>query len=120
VIRVTGSSKDAWSEVDERFSEFGRILADRYRKAGEERGDTTGPDEARRKLEEAFSAVTRQLDQAFSSVGDTIRDPEAKDTLKQAGKAVLDALGSTVSDVGEEIRKRRPSSKGDQGTSPEG
>lgn len=108
---MTGS-KDAWGEVDRRFSEFGRIVAERYRKAGEERGSPE-PEEARRKLEEAFSTVTRQLDQAFSSVGDTIRDPEAKETLKQAGKAVVDALGSTVSDVGEEIRRWRPGPKGD-------
>jgi len=110
---MAGGSKDAWNEVDRRFSEFGRILAERYRKAGEERGDAPEPEETRRKLEEAFSSVTRQLDQAFSSVGDTIRDPEAKDTLKAAGKAVVDALSSTVSDVGEEIRRRRPSSKGE-------
>ena len=32
---MAGGSKDAWNEVDRRFSEFGRILAERYRKAGE-------------------------------------------------------------------------------------
>jgi len=116
---MKGGSKGAWDEVDRRFSEFGRIVAERYRKAGEERGSSE-PEEARRKLEEAFSAVTSQLDQAFSSVGDTIRDPEAKETLKQAGKAVLDALASTVSDVGDEIRKRRAPSKGNAGGSAEG
>lgn len=106
-------SKDAWDEVDKRFSEFGRILAERYRKAGEEQGDAPPPEEMRRKLEEAFASMTRQLDRAFGSVGDTIRDPEAKDTLKQAGKAFVDALAATASDVGQEIRKRRPSSKGE-------
>jgi hypothetical protein len=99
-------SKDAWAEVDRRFSEFGRIVAERHRKAGEEQG-TPPVDQAKRSLEEAFSVVTRQLDVAFSSVGDTIRDPEAKETLKLAGKAVVNALGSTVTDVGNEIRKRR-------------
>jgi len=106
---MTDRSQDAWNEVDRRFSEFGRILSERYRKAGQERGAPAEPEEARRKLEEAFSAVTRQLDLAFSSVGDTIRDPEARDTLKQAGKAMVDALSSTASDVGDQIRKRRPS-----------
>ena len=99
-------SKEAWAEVDRRFSEFGRIVAERHRKAGEQQG-APPPDQARKSLEEAFSVVTRQLDVAFTSVGDTIRDPEAKETLKLAGKAVVNALGSTVSDVGEEIRKRR-------------
>jgi hypothetical protein len=99
-------SKDAWAEVDRRFSEFGRIVADRHRQAGEQQG-APPVDQAKRSLEEAFSVVTRQLDVAFSSVGDTIRDPEAKETLKLAGKAVVNALGSTVTDVGNEIRKRR-------------
>jgi len=100
-------SKDAWAEVDRRFSEFGRIVAERHRKAGEEQG-APPPEQAKRSLEEAFSVVTRQLDVAFSTAGDTIRDPETKETLKQAGKAVMNALASTVSDVGHEIRKRRP------------
>jgi len=99
-------SKEAWEEVDRRFSEFGRIVAEHHRRAGEEQG-APPPEQARRSLEEAFSVVTRQLDVAFSSVGDTIRDPETKETLKLAGKAVMDALASTVTDVGEEIRKRR-------------
>ena len=99
-------SREAWAEVDRRFSEFGRIVAERHRRAGEEQG-VPPPEQARRSLEEAFSGVTRQLDVAFSSVGDTIRDPEAKETLKLAGKALMDALASTVTDVGEELRKRR-------------
>ena len=100
-------SKEAWAEVDRRFSEFGRIVAERHRKAGEEH-DAPPPEQAKRSLEEAFSVVTRNLDVAFSTAGDTIRDPETKETLKQAGKAVMTALASTVSDVGNEIRKRRP------------
>jgi hypothetical protein len=99
-------SKQAWAEVDRRFSEFGRIVSERHRKAGQEQG-APPPEQARRSLEEAFSVVTKQLDVAFSSVGDTIRDPEAKETLKLAGKAMMTALASTVTDVGEEIKKRR-------------
>lgn len=110
---MTDRSNEAWREVDRRFSEFGRIVADRYRKASEEKGATTDNAEAKRKIEEAFAAVTRQLDVAFTSAGETIRDPEARDTLKQAGKAVVDALSSTVGEVGEEIRKRKPGAKGD-------
>ena len=118
--RITiGTSKEAWNEVDKRFSEFGRLLAERYRRAGQQEGHPPAPQEARRKLDEAFSAVTRQLDQAFSAVGDTIRDPEAKDTLKQAGNAVLEALSTTVADVGEEIRGWRAPPKGDGGGSEE-
>jgi hypothetical protein len=111
---MTDRSKDAWNEVDKQFSELGHMLAERYRKAGEERGATA--DEDRRKLEEALRAVTRQLDQAFTSVGETVRDPEAKDTLKQAGSALGEALSATFSEVGDEIRKRLGSSKGEKDT----
>ena len=118
---MTGDSKEAWAEVDRRFSEFGRIVADRYRKAG----DGRTPDETqemRRSLEDAFSKVTRRLDQAFSSVGDTIRDPEAKESFKQAGKAVLTAFGATANEVGDQVRKRRPpkEDRPDPGGSAEG
>jgi len=116
---MTDRSQDAWNEVDRRFSEFGRILAERYRKAGEEQGSARESVEARRSLEEAFSAITRHLDRAFTSAGDTFRDPQAKDTLKQAGKAVVDALSATASEVGDKIRTRRPSSKPDADAPPQ-
>jgi hypothetical protein len=51
-------SKEAWAEVDRRFSEFGRIVAERHRKAGEQQA-TPPPEQARKSLEEAFSVVTR-------------------------------------------------------------
>lgn len=112
---MTDRSQEAWREVDRRFSEFGRIVAERYREAGK---GSTGPemDEAKRKVEEAFSALTRQLDQTFTSVGETIRDQQARDTLKDAGKAVVEAVSSTFGEIGEEIRKRRPGSGGSSST----
>lgn len=96
---------EAWAEVDRRFSEFGRIVAERHRKASEQQG-APAADQARRSLEEAFSVVTRQLDVAFAAAGDTIRDPETRETLKLAGKAVMKALASTATELGEQIRKR--------------
>lgn len=101
---MAGSSKEAWDEVGERFAVFGRTLAARYKQLEQERGTT--PEEDKRKIEEAFSTLTRQLDQAFTSIGDTIRDPAAKDGLKQAARSVGDALGVTFQEVSDEIRKR--------------
>lgn len=98
------SSKEAWDEVGERFAVFGRALAARYQQLEQERGATTAED--KRKVEEALSTISRQLDQAFTSLGDTIRDPGAKDGLKQAARSVGDALAVTFSEVSEEVRKR--------------
>lgn len=112
---MAGSTKDAWDEVGERFGEWGRMLGERYRKRGEELGETAEEDR-RKKLDEAVQAVTRQLDQAFTSLGDTLRDPEAKQTLKDAAKAVGDAVSTTLSEAGEQIRSRLGSS-GSSGSS---
>jgi hypothetical protein len=110
--RMAESSKQAWEDVGERFASFGRLVAEHYKQRGEERGAPTA-EEDRRRLEEAVATITRQLDQAFSSLGDTLRDPEAKDDLKTAARAVGDALAITFTEVGAEVRKRvGPSAKG--------
>lgn len=103
------SSKEAWEDVGERFASFGRMVAEHYKQRGEERG-APPTEEDRRKLEEALATVTRQLDQAFTSLGDTFRDPDAKEGLKQAAKSVGDALAVTFTEVGQEVRKRVGSS----------
>ncbi len=99
------NSKQAWEDVGEHFASFGRTVAEHYRQRGEERGAPPS-EEDRRKLEEAVETITRQLDQAFTSLGDTIRDPEAKEGLKQAARSVGDALAITFTEVGQEVRKR--------------
>jgi hypothetical protein len=102
---MTGSSKEAWEDVGERFAAFGRMVAEHYRQRGEAVG-APPTEEDRRRLEEAIATMTRQLDQAFTSFGDTLRDPEAKASLKQAARSVGDALAVTVTEVGQEVRKR--------------
>src|SRR5437867_1359357 len=114
---MAGSSKDAWNEVGERFGEWSKMLGKRYRKRGEELGATS--DEDRRKLEEAVNAVTRQIDQAFTSLGDTLRDPAAKQQLKDATKSLGDALSATFSEVGEQVRSKIGGS-GSSGSGPSG
>lgn len=114
---MAGSSKDAWNEVGERFGEWSKMLGERYRKRGEELGATS--DEDRRKLEEAVNAVTRQIDQAFTSLGETLRDPAAKQQLKDATKSLGDALSATFSEVGEQVRSKIGGS-GSSGSGPSG
>ena len=60
---MAGGTKDAWEEVGERFSEWGRMVAERHRSLGEERGSV--PEEDKRKIDEAVEAVIGELDKAF-------------------------------------------------------
>lgn len=102
---MTGNNaKEAWSEVGERFSSWGRLVADRYREA--ETSTTESAKEAQRRLEEAARELTEQLNRAFTAIGDTLRDPQAKDDLKQAVRALGDAVSVTVTETGDEIRRR--------------
>jgi transcription elongation GreA/GreB family factor len=109
---MTGNdAKDAWNQVGERFSSWGRLVADRYKEA-----ETTTVESARdaqHKLEESARELTEQLNRAFTAVGDTLRDPKAKENLRQAVRALGDAVSITVAETGDEIRKRiaRPDPK---------
>ena len=107
------SSKEAWNQVGDKFGEWSRLLGEKYRKRGEELGTTA--EEDRKKLDDAIQTVTRQLDQAFTSLGETLRDPEAKQNLKEATKAFGDALSTTFSEVGEQIRSKLGSSGSSSG-----
>jgi len=111
------SSKEAWNEVGDKFGEWSRMLGEKYRKRGEELGPTV--EEDRKKLDDAIQTVTRQLDQAFTSLGETLRDPQAKQQLKEATKSFGDALSTTFSEVGDQIRSKLGSS-GSSGSSGEG
>ena len=107
---MAGSSKDAWNEVGDQFSEVGHRLAERYRALSEEGGE--GADESRKRFEEAVRAITQQLDRTFTSIGDTIRDPAAKESLGRAVNSLGGALAVSFSEVGEEIRRRFGSKQG--------
>ncbi|HYF11084.1 MAG TPA: hypothetical protein VEC09_02180 [Actinomycetota bacterium] len=107
-----GSAKDAWSDVNERFASWGRLVADRYRAhppsgAGEGGTSATSPaDDAGRGLDDAARDVGDQLNRVFTALGDALRDAEAKAQLKDAVKALGDAVSLTVSETTEEIRRR--------------
>ncbi len=95
------SSKDAWVDVGERFSSWGRRLSDRYNETG---GAETR--ETQRKLEEAAHEIGEQLNRAFTALGDTLRDDAAKQELREAVGAIGEAVSATVSEAGTAIRQR--------------
>jgi hypothetical protein len=96
-------TQDAWSEVGERFTSWGKLVAERYRGASETTREAA--QESQRKLDDAVRDVTDVLDRAFTALGDTIRDEHAKEDLKLAAKALGEALAVTVTEAGEQVRR---------------
>jgi hypothetical protein len=114
---MPGRTQDAWNEVGERFSAWGRVVAERYRETEAEGGQAA--QESQRRLEETARELAEQLNRAFTALGDTLRDEQAKVGLKAAVHAVGDAVAVTVAETGEAIR-RRVGSGGDQPPTNEG
>ena len=99
---MADSAKDAWTNVGERFSSWGRRVADQYKEAGA----TETPQETQRKLEEAARELGDQLNRAFTALGDTLRDEQAKRDLRDAVGAIGDAVAATVNEAQTAIRER--------------
>jgi hypothetical protein len=99
---MADSAKDAWTNVGERFSSWGRRVADRYK----ETAGADTPQETQRKLEEAARELSGQLNRAFTALGDTLRDEQAKQDLRKAVGSIGDAVAATVNEAGTAIRER--------------
>ena len=108
---MTESAKQAWSEVGDRFSSFGRRVADRYREAGTD--DAAESEASQRELQRAAKDLIDELSRGFSAIGATIRDEEAKRDLGDAVSAIGDAITATVNEASEGIRSGRTGSTGD-------
>jgi prophage DNA circulation protein len=98
---MADSAKDAWTNVGDRFSSWGRRLADQYKEAG-----ATETQETERKLEEAARELGDQLNRAFTALGDTLRDEQAKRDLRDAVGAIGDAVAATVNEAQMALRER--------------
>lgn len=112
---MAGTAKDAWNDVGERFTSWGKLVTERYREA--EPGDAAQTEAAsaageERRLDEAARDLTQQLNRAFTALGETLRDAEAKDRLKDAVKALGEAVSVTVTETTDELRKRLRNSEG--------
>ena len=101
---MAGSTKEAWSEVGERFTSWGRHVADHYKETGPEGEEVAH--ESQRKLEEAARELGDQLNRAFTALGDTLRDERAKSDLMDAVRSIGDAVTVTVTETSDAIRRR--------------
>ncbi len=108
---MTESAKQAWSEVGDKFSSFGRRVADRYREAGTD--EAAESEESQRELQRAAKELIDELSRGFSAIGATIRDEEAKRELGDAVSAIGDAITATVNEASEGIRSGRTGGTGD-------
>jgi hypothetical protein len=108
---MTENAKQAWSEVGDKFSSFGRRVADRYREAGTD--DAAESEASQRELQRAAKDLIDELSRGFSAIGATIRDEEAKRDLGDAVSAIGDAITATVNEASEGIRSGRTGSTGD-------
>jgi DNA-binding ferritin-like protein len=105
---MTDDAKEAWGQVGEKFSSWGRRVADRYKEAGSTEAEV---EESQRQLVQAAKDVVDELARGFTAVGKTLRDEEATRELQEAVSAIGDAISATVSEATEGVRSGR--SKGD-------
>lgn len=100
---MTESAKQAWGEAGEKFSSWGRRLADRYHEASSEKVDAV---ESERELKRAAKELVDELSKGVSALADTIRDDQAKKELSDALSAVGDAITATVNEATDAIRSK--------------
>lgn len=97
-------TKHAWNDVGEGFEKLGRIISERYRQLGEERG-ANPPAAEEHAVGDAIRQATDELDRAFTALGDTLRDGDARDHVRDTGRKLADALKVTLTEVGDEVRR---------------
>ncbi len=101
---MTESAKQAWGEVGEKFSSFGRRVADRYHEAGPTENEEA--DEAERELKRAMKELFDELSKGVSTVGATLKDDQAKKDLSDAVSAIGNAITATVTEATDAIRSK--------------
>jgi hypothetical protein len=106
--------RDAWADVSERLTGWGRLVASRYKTAPAETATTSD------RKRDAAHDLGDQLNRAFTALGDTLRDETAKQELRGAMKAFGDAVSLTVNETAEQIRRRVGSEPHDAGASDSG
>ena len=98
------NAREAWSEVGERVSSWGRRLSGHYRQAGGAGRETV--EGSQRKIEEAAREIGNEIGRAFTAFGETINDDDAKKDLRRAVSSIGDAVTVTVSEAGRVVRGR--------------
>lgn len=101
---MTKDAKQAWGEVGDKFSSWGRRVADRYHAAGS--AEATAADDAEREMKRAAKELIEELSRGISALGDTFRDDQAKRDLTDAVSSIGDAITATVNEATEAIRSK--------------
>ncbi len=101
---MTKDAKHAWGEVGDKFSSWGRRVADRYHEAGS--AEATAADDAERELKRAAKELIDELSRGVSALGDTFRDDQARKDLADAVSSIGDAITATVNEATEAIRSK--------------
>jgi len=102
---MTGNAEQAWTEVGERFSSWGRRLAGRYHAAGGAEAATA--EETEQELQRIAKDVIDELSRSFTALGKTLRDDQANQDLGAAVTAMGDAITATVKEASQAIRSGR-------------
>ncbi len=92
-----GDTKQAWSEVADRFGELGLKLKLHYEQAAGAR-----PDDA--SMKKALEALRESVDEAFDAVGNAVKDEAVKDDARDVARAMRDALSATFAEASEDLR----------------
>ena len=108
--RPANEIRNAWEDVSERLTGWGRLVAARYRTSEPPATTTEATPTTDRKLDETARDLGDQLNRAFTALGDTLRDEAAKEELRGAMKAFGDAMSLTVSEAADQVRRRVGSS----------
>jgi hypothetical protein len=101
---MTEDAKQAWSEVADRFSAWGKRVADRYHEADE--GGEAKAAEAERDLTEAAKGLFDELAKGVKAFGATIKDQEANAELSDAVSALGNAITASVTEATDAIRSK--------------
>lgn len=96
------SAKEAWSEVGEKFSSWGRRVGASYHATAQT--DPVAADEAERELTKAAKELIDELSRGFTALGQTLRDDEANRDLGAAVSAIGDAITATVQEATDGVR----------------
>lgn len=99
---MTENAKQAWGEVGEKFTSWGRQVADRYRDTGS-KGEADAA-ETERELKRAAKELVEELTRGFSALSETLRDDQAKRELSDAVSSIGDAITATVEETAGAIR----------------
>jgi hypothetical protein len=97
--------KQAWRDVEDGFSQLGRMMHDRYQsgQGASEDDESEEPSEATGALREAFERLIAAGREVGERAANVARDDEVRAQAKVAGASLNEALSATVDLIGGQI-----------------